>query len=109
MCVKNLNRQGGLIGAALAVQAEVVVHHPPQAQQQQQQQQQSAQCVAPHNKQFQCPFCDKSYSWKQTLKQVGVHSDNLTKPSWDLNSQISQEAKLVRRVGLWFIRNTLQS
>lgn len=22
-------------------------------------------------KQFQCPFCDKSYSWKQTLKQVG--------------------------------------
>ena len=20
-------------------------------------------------KQFQCPFCDKSYSWKQTLKQ----------------------------------------
>ena len=21
-------------------------------------------------KQFQCPFCDKSYSWKQTLKQV---------------------------------------
>ena len=76
MCVKNINRQGGLIGAALAIPAEVVVHHPPQVQLQQQQQpqqiqqQQSAQCVSPHNKQFQCPFCDKSYSWKQTLKQV---------------------------------------
>ena len=23
-----------------------------------------------HAKQFACPFCEKSYSWKQTLKQV---------------------------------------
>ena len=28
----------------------------------------SGQQVA--GKQFKCPFCEKSYSWKQTLKQV---------------------------------------
>ncbi len=27
-------------------------------------------------KQFQCPFCEKSYSWKQTLKQVNIQSPN---------------------------------
>ena len=75
MCVKNINRQGGLMGASMAVKAEVTIQPPSQVQQQQQhqhqhQQQQPAQCAAPHNKQFQCPFCDKSYSWKQTLKQV---------------------------------------
>ena len=25
-----------------------------------------------HAKQFACPFCEKSYSWKQTLKQVNT-------------------------------------
>ena len=25
-----------------------------------------------HAKQFACPFCEKSYSWKQTLKQVNI-------------------------------------
>ncbi len=58
MCVKNLNRchqvAATAVAATAATTAAAVVnvhggHHP---------------------KQFQCPFCEKSYSWKQTLKQV---------------------------------------
>ena len=40
MCVKNINRGQG------------------------------SNSTGAHSKQFQCPFCEKSYSWKQTLKQV---------------------------------------
>ena len=77
MCVKNINRHWSS-GASLAVKAEVSIQPPPQAQQQQQQhQQQPAQYAAPQNKQFQCPFCDKSYSWKQTLKQVSTSNIQL--------------------------------
>jgi uncharacterized Zn-finger protein len=52
MCERNINRGGGA-GAAAAVV-------PPAGG--------GSNGVM---KQFQCPFCDKSYSWKQTLKQVG--------------------------------------
>jgi len=69
-CEKNLDRFAAAAAAAAGVQ-------PPPPQQQQQQQQQQSQHLPPttcdqqgqHGKQFQCPFCDKSYSWKQTLKQ----------------------------------------
>ncbi len=49
MCAKNLNR-----GQPNAGQHSVV-HN---------------QSNGVHAKQFACPFCEKSYSWKQTLKQV---------------------------------------
>lgn len=70
MCVKNLNRSSlsqnnsaNNAAIANAVQAMAVpmviantgANGSPSSQ---------------HSKQFQCPFCEKSYSWKQTLKQV---------------------------------------
>jgi len=45
MCVRNLTRGGSGAGTSMSFQGT-------------------------HAKQFSCPFCDKSYSWKQTLKQV---------------------------------------
>jgi uncharacterized Zn-finger protein len=65
MCVKNISRQGGLVAAAVAAAAAAsgTGHMMSMGHQQQQQ-------MGPHSKQFLCPFCDKSYSWKQTLKQV---------------------------------------
>ena len=74
MCAKNLNRGQGnpaAVAAAAAIAAAAAPNHvvlnanngiPSAAGTN------SGQTV--HSKQFQCPFCEKSYSWKQTLKQV---------------------------------------
>ena len=55
MCAKNLNRgQNGGGGTSSSLGGSGNVN----------------QGTGVHAKQFACPFCEKSYSWKQTLKQV---------------------------------------
>ena len=62
MCERNINRGGGGAGGGGGGGAAVVVHPPP-----------GGVAATGVLKQFQCPFCDKSYSWKQTLKQVPTY------------------------------------
>ncbi|QQP31571.1 Oocyte zinc finger protein XlCOF22like [Caligus rogercresseyi] len=71
MCVKNLNRSGNSGGSGGNQNGcssggsgnnnggGANTNFPPNV----------SNNTTPHSKQFSCPFCEKSYSWKQTLKQ----------------------------------------
>ena len=70
MCAKNLNRGqpgggGGSCGGAGSAGSQVGGSSLSQSG--------GGGGTGVHAKQFACPFCEKSYSWKQTLKQVNTN------------------------------------